>query len=67
MLFDIDGLIYMLVWRLYCYVCTIGRLRTLICMYADTRLVFGLLEVEYMGHIVGKDGFKVDPKKIEAM
>jgi hypothetical protein len=36
-------------------------------MYADTRLVFGLLEVEYMGHIIGMDGFKVDPKKIEAM
>ena len=51
----------------YCYVCTIGRLRTLICMYADTRLVFGLLEVEYLGHIVGKDGFKVDSKKNEAM
>jgi hypothetical protein len=36
-------------------------------MYAHTRLVFGLLEVEYLGHIVGKDGFKVDPKKNEAM
>jgi hypothetical protein len=29
--------------------------------------VFGTLEVEYLGHIVGKDGVRVDPKTIEAM
>jgi hypothetical protein len=28
---------------------------------------FGASEVEYLGHIVGKDGVKVDPNKIEAM
>ena len=28
---------------------------------------FGALEVEYLGHLVGKSGVKVDPKKIEAM
>jgi hypothetical protein len=28
---------------------------------------FGAFEVEYLGHIVGKDGVHVDPKKIEAM
>jgi hypothetical protein len=28
---------------------------------------FGGSEVEYLGHLVGKDGVKVDPKKIEAM
>jgi hypothetical protein len=28
---------------------------------------FGTLEVEYLGHIVGKVGVTVDPKKIEAM
>ena len=28
---------------------------------------FGASEVEYLGHLVGKDGIKVDPKKIEAM
>jgi hypothetical protein len=28
---------------------------------------FGASEVEYLGHIVGKAGVRVDPKKIEAM
>jgi hypothetical protein len=28
---------------------------------------FGALEVEYLGHLVGKDGVRVDLKKIEAM
>jgi hypothetical protein len=28
---------------------------------------FGALEVDYLGHIVRKDGVRVDPKKIEAM
>jgi hypothetical protein len=28
---------------------------------------FGASEVEYLGHIVGKGGVRVDPKKIEAM
>jgi hypothetical protein len=28
---------------------------------------FGTSEVEYLGHMVGKDGVRVDPKKIEAM
>jgi hypothetical protein len=28
---------------------------------------FGASEVEYLGHLVGKDGVRVDPKKIEAM
>ena len=28
---------------------------------------FGVLEVEYLGHIVGRDGVKLDPKKIQAM
>jgi hypothetical protein len=28
---------------------------------------FGTSEVEYLGHIVGKSGVRVDPKKIEAM
>jgi hypothetical protein len=28
---------------------------------------FGASEVDYLVHVVGKDGFRVDPKKIEAM
>jgi hypothetical protein len=28
---------------------------------------FGASKVEYLGHIVGKDGVRVDPNKIEAM
>ena len=31
------------------------------------KCAFGASEVEYLGHIVVKDGVKVDPKKIEAM
>jgi hypothetical protein len=33
----------------------------------QSKCAFGASEVEYLGHIVGKDGVKVDPKKIEAM
>ena len=33
----------------------------------QSKCVFGALELEYLGHMVGKDGIKVDPKKIEAM
>jgi len=32
-----------------------------------TKSEFGLTELEYVGHIVSKDGLKVDPKKIEAI
>eukprot|EP00253_Pinus_taeda_P007083 PITA_07083 len=28
---------------------------------------FGMIEVEYLGHSVGREGVKVDPKKIQAM
>jgi hypothetical protein len=33
----------------------------------QSKCAFGTSEVEYLGHLVGKDGVKVDPKKIEAM
>jgi hypothetical protein len=33
----------------------------------QSKCAFGALEVEYLGHIVGKYGLWVDPKKIEAM
>jgi hypothetical protein len=33
----------------------------------QSKCVFGTSEVEYLGHLVGKDGVRVDPQKIEAM
>jgi hypothetical protein len=33
----------------------------------QSKCAFGASEVEYSGHLVGKDGVRVDPKKIEAM
>jgi hypothetical protein len=32
-----------------------------------SKCAFGASKVEYLGHIVGKDGVRVDHKKIEAM
>jgi hypothetical protein len=37
------------------------------CFLKQSKCDFGGSEVEYLGHLVGKDGVKVDPKKIEAM
>jgi hypothetical protein len=31
----------------------------------QSKCAFGASEVEYLGHLVGKDGVRVDPKKIE--
>ena len=33
----------------------------------QSKCAFGAFEVEYLVHIVGKDGVRLDPKKIEAM
>jgi hypothetical protein len=33
----------------------------------QSKCAFGASKVKYLGHIVGKDGVRVDPKKIEAM
>jgi hypothetical protein len=33
----------------------------------QSKFAFGASEVEYLGHLVGKDGVRVDPKKMEAM
>jgi hypothetical protein len=32
-----------------------------------SKCAFGASEVEYLGHIFGKDGVRVNPKRIEAM
>jgi hypothetical protein len=37
------------------------------CFLKRSKCTFGALEVEYLGHIVGKVDVRVDPKKIEAM
>jgi hypothetical protein len=37
------------------------------CFLQQSKCVCGASEVEYLGHIVGKAGVRVDPKKIEAM
>ena len=37
-------------------------------LYAKpSKCLFGVKEVEYMGHIVSHEGVKVDPNKIKAM
>jgi hypothetical protein len=33
----------------------------------QSKCSFGASEVEYLGHLLGKDGVRVDPRKIEAM
>jgi hypothetical protein len=33
----------------------------------QSKCAFGASKVEYLGHLVGKDGVRVDPKKIESM
>ena len=37
-------------------------------LYAKTsKSFFGVLEVEYLGHIVSHEGVKVDPKKLKTL
>jgi hypothetical protein len=33
----------------------------------QSKCAFGTLEVEYLGHLVGKDDIRLDPKKTEAV
>jgi hypothetical protein len=37
------------------------------CLLKQSKCAFGASEVEYLGHIVSKDGVQVDPTKIESM
>ena len=43
---------------------TIGG-ETIIC--ETSKCLFGVQEVEYMGHIVSQEGVKIDPKKLKPL
>jgi hypothetical protein len=67
-LFD-DILIYRKTWTDY-----LTHMDQVLCLLSQHQLFlkqskrdFGASEVEYLGHLVGKDGVRVDLKKIEAM
>ena len=64
-----DILIYSKTWTTH-----LSHVDRVLCLLSQHQLflkqskcVFRASEVEYLGHIVGKDGVWVDPKKIEAM
>jgi hypothetical protein len=67
-LFD-DILIYSKTWQ--SYLSHLDQILHLLsqhqCFPKHTKCSFGSLKIEYLGHIVGKNGVWVDPKKIEAM
>jgi hypothetical protein len=67
-LFD-DILIYRKTWTYH--LSHVDRVLHLLSQHQlflkQSKCAFGASEVEYLGHLVGKDGIRVDPKKIEAM
>ena len=63
-----DILIYSKTWEGHRqHVDTILQLLREHLSFKKSKCSFGVPEVEYLGHIVGRDGVKVDPKKIQAM
>jgi hypothetical protein len=64
-----DILIYRKTWKNH--VALVDRVLHLLSQHQlflkQSKCAFGALEVEYLGHLVGKDGIRVDPKNIEAM
>jgi hypothetical protein len=64
-----DILIYSKTWTYH--LTHVDRVLHLLSQYQlflkQSKCAFGASEVEYLGHLVGKDGVRVDPKKIEAM
>jgi hypothetical protein len=64
-----DILIYIKTWKYH--LPRVDRVLHLISQHQlflkQSKCAFGPLEVEYLGHLVGKDGVRVDPKNIEAM
>ena len=67
-LFD-DILIYSKTWK--DHLTLVDRVLHLLSRHQlflkQSKCTFGASEVEYLGHLVGKDGVRVDPKNIEAM
>ena len=64
-----DILIYSCTWAAHLQ--HVDLLLQLLCKHKlfvkMSKCSFGMEEVEYLGHIVGREGVKVDPKKIQAM
>jgi hypothetical protein len=64
-----DIFIYIKTWTYHLYY--VDRLLHLLSQHQiflkQSKCAFGTSEVEYLGHLVGKDGVRVDPKNIEAM
>jgi len=64
-----DILIYSCTWA--AHIQHVDLLLQLLCKHKlfvkMSKSSFGMEEVEYLGHIVGCKGVKVDPKKIQAM
>jgi len=64
-----DILIYSLTWEKYLQHVDLllQLLRNHKLFVKLSRFSFGMEEVEYLGYIVGREGVRVDPKKIQAM
>jgi hypothetical protein len=64
-----DILIYIKTWK--DYLTHVDQVLSLLAQHQfflkQSKCAFGASEVEYLGHLVGKDGVRVDPKNIEAM
>jgi hypothetical protein len=64
-----DILIYRKTWT--CHLAHVDQVLHLLSQHQlflkQYKCAFGTLEVEYLGHLVGKANIKVDPKRIEAM
>ena len=64
-----DILIYRKTWT--CHLDHVERILHLLSQHQiflkQSKCAFGASEVEYLGHLIGKNNIRVNPKKIEAM
>ena len=69
LVFSDDILIYSKTWKIH--LSHVDRVLHLLSQHQlflkHSKCDFGASEVQYLGHMVGKDGVRVDPKMIEAM